>query len=176
LTESQSQLDKLDSTLTALVAQRSDHLSAINIAKGLCDRYTRSDVFKLGEELDSLQSLHLWKVESVDQEEIRLRYDDEVRVVLPVGKGGVDIARVEIESVDEESSGSEGCKGGSGKAMSAMGVWRGKGMGPTAGLRRVWEEAVKVLAGRRGMTLANVSCFFLDCTNTNCEKILVDFR
>jgi kinetochore protein Spc7/SPC105 len=126
-------------------------LGAIATAKGLCDRYTRSDVLRLRDEVGALQALHLWRVEGVDEEEsVRLVYDGEVRVVVPLrGKEGrcdVRGARVEWD-VEEPQQG----------RRSVWGTDKGKGRGPTEGLRRVWEEAVREVGRREGATLASVS-------------------
>lgn len=140
LHESTTQNDRLSTQLSELQSKRAEHVSAIAVARGLCDQYTKSDVLRLKDELESLQALHLWKVEKVESGGVVLNYDGEVRlhVQLADGKVGKDGSGSEVREVKVEML----------EKIQKHGA---------RGLGRVFEGAVMGLSKEGGLSLVSWS-------------------
>lgn len=89
--ETVSTLSRLEANLAELNLSKAGHDSAIATARGLCDQYTKSDVLRLRDELNAVQAMHGWVVESVEKERMKVVYGGELVLRVPLGEGQVEV-------------------------------------------------------------------------------------
>jgi kinetochore protein Spc7/SPC105 len=139
--ETTSTLSRLEANLAELELTKAGHDAAIATARGLCDQYTKSDVLRLRDELDAVQAMHGWTVESVELDRMRLVYGGELVLSVPLGSQGQ--VEVEYRKAGIASAGKVGARE---KADKAMG-----------GLKEVFMSAVNALDVQT-LGVATVSC------------------
>lgn len=112
-------MDKLQTNLEDLQAQKAEATAAIMRARSRCDQYTKSDIFRLqgkstvapitshlrsAEEYAGLQSLHLCKVVAVKENIVSLCFDNEVELSIPCTRFIPDLKSAAVRLLATASS------------------------------------------------------------------------
>ncbi|KAL5495664.1 hypothetical protein ACEPAI_1127 [Sanghuangporus weigelae] len=89
VTEGTAKIERLEGKLEELEAQRSENVQAIETAERrivLNKTSTRAEVFRLKDELESLQALHSWRLAKLSQQLIELVFEEQLFVSIPCTK------------------------------------------------------------------------------------------
>ncbi|TDL28754.1 hypothetical protein BD410DRAFT_781291, partial [Rickenella mellea] len=99
VTEGQAKLERLTEKLAELDLQKRENVEAIEEARRMIHVHknsTRAEVFRLKDELESLQALHLWQATQIHPHTIEFIYDNHFRVVIPCMKFKPVASRIDV--------------------------------------------------------------------------------
>ncbi|KZP12027.1 hypothetical protein FIBSPDRAFT_755571 [Athelia psychrophila] len=102
-----AKLGRLQEKLDELASEKQEATAAIERAERLIHiqkNSTNADVFRLKDELESLQNLHLWHAVKIQSDLLELIYASTYRVSIPCMKFVPDVEGVEIRRLEKTSS------------------------------------------------------------------------
>ncbi|KAF7978879.1 hypothetical protein HWV62_44371 [Athelia sp. TMB] len=105
--EGNAKLERLKEKLSELDAEKQETLVAIDRAERLVHiqkNSTNAEVFRLKDELESLQNLHLWHAVKIQSDLLELTYASIYCVSIPCKKFAPDVEGVEIQRLEKVSS------------------------------------------------------------------------
>ncbi|KIJ45653.1 hypothetical protein M422DRAFT_166538 [Sphaerobolus stellatus SS14] len=105
--DGETKLVRLQETLEDLEEQAGEAKKAINSAQRQMEvqkTSTRAEVFRLRDELDTLQDIHLWKATQLDQDLVEFIYDSKYKVTIPCRRSSPISEKLEITPCQSESS------------------------------------------------------------------------
>lgn len=103
-TEQEQKLSSLELKHAELKAQRKTILAAIKIAKREIDQqkgFTKGDLLTLQEQLRSLEHLHLWRIKTLQHDELVFTYDNEVSFSVVCHNYKPDVKTAEVTYIKD---------------------------------------------------------------------------